>query len=189
METSRTSHKGKCVMHFVEDYVVVDIETTGLHPQRNEIIEIGAIRVRNHEVCERFSMMIRPETPVSPFITKLTGITNTMLEREGKEAAYVLSEFLAFVGDDKILGHNVSFDIGFLYEHCYRQLGVFLENDFMDTMRLSRKYLKGKVPNHKLGTLTAYFGYRYVGAHRALADCEFTRLVYNALHEVSLGFR
>ncbi len=182
-------YQGKCHMEFIKDYVVVDIETTGLVATQDEIIEIGALRVRDHEIVDRFNVLLKPSMPISSFISKLTGITNEMVFEKGQEPAYALSEFLSFLGEDLILGHNVYFDIGFLFHHLYQQLGIVLENDCIDTMRLARKHLKGMVPNNKLGTLTNYFGFDYHGAHRALADCVFTHQVYGAIHEVSLGFR
>ena len=181
--------KGKSRVDFAADYVVVDIETTGISSTQNEIIEIGAIKVRNHEVIETFDVLIKASAPLPPFIVELTGINDEMLEVEGICAIDAFSQFLAFVEDAIIVGHNVNFDINFLYDHILNQLGVVLCNDYIDTLRLSRKYLQDKVYNHKLGTLTKYFGFCYDGAHRGLADCFFTYQVYNALIECAFGYQ
>lgn len=180
---------GKYIGSFQENYVVVDIETTGLSASSCEIIEIGAIRVRNHEIVERFQVLITPIQPISPFITRLTGISNEMVQREGMSPIEAYTAFLVFLQEDIILGHNVSFDLGFLRHHLMETLGVILTNDYADTCRLARKLLKGRVANCKLGTLIQYFGFSYDGAHRALADCKFTYQVYHALIEVSCGYR
>lgn len=186
MQQSRM--KGKSKIDFISDYVVVDIETTGLNSSNCDIIEIGALKVKNNEIIDTFKVLIKTDAPLPPFIVSLTGITDEMLAEKGIDPCNALSEFLLFCEDSVIVGHNVNFDINFLYDHCLFHLGVILNNDYIDTLRLSRKYLKG-IQNHKLQTLTKYFGFDYSGAHRALADCEFTYQVYNALLEVSLGFR
>lgn len=180
---------GKYVKEFQDTYVVVDIETTGLSPMSCEIIEIGAIKVLRNEIIERFQVLLKPSAPISSFITKLTGITNEMVEADGLDPIDAFAQFLAFTGDSIILGHNVSFDLGFLRHHILESVGVIVTNDYADTCRIARKLLKGRVANCKLGTLTTYFGFDYSGAHRAMADCEFTYQVYNALLEVSCGFR
>lgn len=181
--------KGKARKDFISDYVVVDIETTGLDSLHCEIIEIGALKVRNNEIIDTFKVLMKASEPLSPFICNLTGITDELLAQEGVDTALGLSEFLLFCEDDVIVGHNVNFDLNFLYDHCLFHLGVIFNNDYLDTLMLSRKYLHGAIRNHQLGTLTKYFGFDYSGAHRALADCEFTYQVYNALLEVALGFR
>ncbi len=181
--------KGKSRTDFACDYVVVDIETTGISSEQSEIIEIGAIRVKNHEIIETFNVLIKASAPLPSFIVQLTGIDDALLEKEGIDATTAFSQFLLFVEDAIIVGHNVNFDINFLYDHILDRLGVVLCNDYIDTLRLSRKYLGRRISNHKLGTLTSYFGFTYDGAHRGLADCHFTYQVYNALMEVSLGYQ
>lgn len=166
--------KGKSIIAFPKDYVVVDIETTGLDPRYNEIIEIGCIRVRNHQVEVTMSVLLHSKEPISSFISNLTGITNTMLLEKGISQEEGLTKFIDFVGNDFIVGHNVNFDINFLYDHVLHYLGCYVENNFVDTVRIARKLLKGKVRDCKLGTLIQYFGLDYMGAHRALQDCKFT---------------
>lgn len=177
-------NKGKYINTFRNDYVVVDIETTGLNPTNNEIIEIGALRVRNNEVVETMDVLIKPEEEIPAFITNLTGITNDMVEKEGVSAFEGLATFLDFVQGEVILGHNVNFDISFLYDHCLRHLGCYVDNDYMDTCYMARRLLRGKVKNNKLQTLIEYFGYDYSGAHRAVNDCMFTHQVYNELKRI-----
>ena len=140
--------KGHSLLKWAEDYVLVDIETTGLSPTYNDIIEIGAIKVKGNEIVDTYESLIKIEEPLSPFITHLTGITDKMLEK-GKEREEVLQEFIEFAGEDILIGHNVNFDINFLYDKCEKYIDTYLTNDFIDTMRLARKILPNS-PNYQL---------------------------------------
>ncbi|MBQ8568770.1 MAG: 3'-5' exonuclease [Oscillospiraceae bacterium] len=160
--------KGSSLMLFADEYVSLDIETTGLSPETCEIIEIGAVRVSEGKVTEEFQKFIRPDKPVPDFITSLTGITNEMVaDADGAEA--VLAEFEEFLGDSLIVGQNVNFDIGFLYDNMLKYLGIPMTNDFADCLRISRN-LFPELPNHKLATLVKHFGLSQSEAHRALSD-------------------
>ncbi|MEN8241440.1 MAG: 3'-5' exonuclease, partial [Chloroflexota bacterium] len=106
--------------------VAIDLETTGLDSKTDTIIEIGAIRFNNRRIEEEFSTLINPQRPISNFITRLTGITNLMVQNS-PTIDEVLPELADFVGDLPILGHNVKFDVGFL-----RQQGLFRHNDTLD---------------------------------------------------------
>ncbi len=174
-------YKGESLNKQATDYTVVDIETTGLNPAMEEIIEIGAIKVRNGMETERFSELIKPEGTISPFITQLTGISNEMV-KNARNLKEVLEDFREFLGDDIIVGHNVNFDIDFLYDHCeIRQLPPF-DNDFIDTLKLSRRVLP-KLHHHRLADLADYYCVSYEGAHRAVNDCAITDKVYRKLFE------
>lgn len=187
-------HKGKYRPGFPLDYVVVDTETTGLD-RYSCVIEAAALRVRGGQVAAEFSTLIQPprrelyrngewqEGFVEPFITQLTGITDSMLETAPlpEEA---LPRLLDFLGDDPILGHNVHFDVNMLYDDLTRCLGCPLPNDFFDTLRLSRKLLP-QLPHHRLGDVAAALGVPYPGAHRALGDCRITQACYLALRDLA----
>lgn len=171
--------KGTSLMKVLSDYVVLDLETTGLDPRSCEIIEIGAVRVVNHAVTERFSALVHPETPISPFITSLTGITNAMVAHE-RSVAEVLPEFLAFAGNAVVVGHNVNFDLGFLCENSLRLTGRSFTNDYIDTLRLSRRLFPNE-HHHKLSDLEQRFGLHNESAHRALSDVLLTQECYEIL--------
>ena len=169
-------HKGKSLLKALDDYVAVDIETTGLSSRHSSIIELGAIRYRNDRPVEDVSLLVNPGFEVSAFITDFTGITNDMLW----PAPYledVLPFFLDFVGDDVILGHNVNFDVNFIYDKALLLGLPPLKNDFIDTMRLSRR-LYPEHRHHKLADLVERFGIERDTAHRALADCYTTAACY-----------
>lgn len=168
--------KGKSLFAFPSDYTVVDIETNGLSTGDCEIIEVSALKCRGYEVTDTFSSLIKPTEPISWFITNLTGITNEMVEN-APSAADVLGRFYDFVGKDIIVGHNVNFDVNFLYDKLWLHNGLVLDNDFVDTLRLARKALP-YISNHKQTTIAEYYGISTHGAHRALRDCEICNQCY-----------
>lgn len=170
-------HKGKSLIEKANDYTVVDIETTSLDSYCGEILEISAIKVKNKKIVDQFSELIKINEEVGYFTTRLTGITNDMILREGKELTLVLRSFKDFVRDDIIIGHNVNFDINFLYDSMKENLGIYLENDYIDTLRLSRKVLP-QLRHHKLDDLIDYFDLKVRNKHRALNDCILTNQVY-----------
>ena len=176
-------HKGKSLLKWVDNYVLVDIETTGLSPRTDEIIEIGAIKVKENKIIDTYNTLIKIDRNLNPFITKLTGITNKMLET-GKGRDKALEEFVDFTGNEIIMGHNVNFDINFIYDKCLSYLDYYLSNDFVDTMRIA-KHILPNIQNYKLGTLANYFGVDYSSAHRGLKDVEITYEVYNKLKDYS----
>lgn len=181
-EKAPRAYKGKSLDYLVDDYVLVDIETTGLSPQRDDIIEIGAIKVKNNEVIERYSSLLKIDRKVPSYITNLTGITTDMIEAEGRETPEVLKEFVEFAGDSILVGHNVNFDINFIYDKCEKYLEIPLSNDFIDTMKIAKRLVD--TPNYKLGTLADYFHVNYNGAHRGLKDVEITYEVYNQMKKI-----
>ncbi len=162
--------KGKSLFEFPENFTVVDIETTGLSAAGAEIIEISALRYRSGEKTAVFSSLLKPRYAIPYFITELTGITNAMV-KDAPERTGVLSEFYDFVGRDVIVGHNVNFDVNFLYDEISSYLGKDLENDFVDVLRLSRYYLPF-LPSHKQTAIAEYFSISSEGAHRAVRDTE-----------------
>lgn len=164
--------KGKSLLAALSDFVSLDIETTGLSPMYDEIIELGAVKYREGKVVDTFSSLVKPENPVDNFITQMTGITNEMLE-DAPSLVSILPTFLDFVGSDVVVGHNVNFDINFIYDACDSFGFPSFSNDFVDTMRLARRMYKG-LPNHKLDTLIDHFGLEHRTLHRGLGDCELT---------------
>ena len=173
----KRTFKGKSLLEKLVDYTVVDIETTSLDTVFGEILEISAIKVRNRKEVETFSEIIKVNHEIGSFTTNLTGITTKMVEEEGKDLTCALLDFKEFLGDDIIVGHNVNFDINFLYDSMREQLGDYLANDYIDTLRISRKVLKG-LEYHRLDDLIDYFGLKQRREHRALNDCVLTNQVY-----------
>ena len=134
--------KGRSVLYRLNNYTVIDIETTGFDPYFNEIIELSALKVRDKKIVGEFSTLVKPNVPVSEFITKLTGITNEELENAPK-IENVISKYIEFIGDDTLLGHNTGFDINFIYDAYLKYCNKHFDNYYMDTLRISRRVLTG----------------------------------------------
>lgn len=175
--------KGANIINVLSNYCVIDIETTGLSPDWDSIIEIAALRVQNNAIVEIFSSLVKPddfsdsEPYLDEFITDLTGISDDMLSSAPSTVA-VLSDFRSFIGDATLIGHNVNFDINFLYDASEKHGLAPLSNNFIDTMRLSRR-LHPDFPHHRLSDLTAYYSINCETSHRALADVDSTVTCYN----------
>lgn len=170
-------YKGKSLIQNISDYTVIDIETTSLDSVSGEILEISAVKVRDKKVVDTFSKLIKVNEKIGPFTTHLTGITNEMVLNEGEDLIDVLTSFSNFLAGDIIIGHNVNFDINFLYDSMEENLGEVLTNDYIDTLRLSRKLLPN-LSHHRLDDLIEYFNLNTRDLHRALNDCILTNEVY-----------
>lgn len=182
--------KSRSVLRTIFDYVVLDLETTGLSPENNQIIEIGAIKYVNDTEIDRFHTMVACDHPLPQNIVELTGITDDMLLGAPSEDDAV-SDLYEFIGKFPIVAHNAKFDLGFV-DSALRNTGLTITNDHLDTMRYARK---ARVPSasYKLADLVSYFRIKPSGAHRSLADCESTHLLlvelkkYVQKHHVVLG--
>lgn len=172
-------HKGKSIIIFPDDYTLIDLETTGFSPQYDEIIELGAIKVRNNEIVDTFSKLIRPGIALNPFIQELTGITDEMLEYAAT-LDDVIDEFIEFIGDDIIVGHNVGFDVNFVYDNLLRLRGTYFSNDSVNTLRISKKLIKD-LRHHSLYDLCSFYGIEEEKGHRSLVDCKTTYQLFNIL--------
>lgn len=168
--------KGQSLLAAFDDYIVIDLETTGLSPSDGEIIEFAAVKVRNGEIIDTFSSLANPRCLIDLHITALTGITNDMLA-QAPDIAEVLGSFLTFIHGAPLVGHNVSFDVNFLYDSAVRHYGQPVCNDWVDTLRIARR-VAAHLPNHKLATLANYYGIPNDQAHRALSDVLCTQKLY-----------
>lgn len=174
--------KGKSIIAFPNDFCVVDLETTGLMPEWDEIIEIGAIKVINGQEVERFQTFVKPEYEIPEFITELTGITNEMVA-DAPGPGYALPTFLEFLGDLPIVGYNVGFDVRFLYDYLY-SMGLVLSNNYIDCMRMARK-LHPEMDHHRLMDMRELYKVN-TQAHRAIGDCEATAVCLAMFKEEGL---
>lgn len=150
-----------------ESYVCVDLETTGLYSERDRITEVAAARVRNGVVLDSFSSFVHSPVPIDPFITKITGITNEMISSAPDEDE-VIRKLLSFIGNDPIVGYNVSFDISFLHYAACR-VSVPLVRESFDVQWYAKKGLPGR-PGYKLCNVAEYLAVEQTNMHRALAD-------------------
>lgn len=156
--------------------MIVDIETTGLDPAADEIIEIGAIKVEGGEVKDIFNKLIKPEKQVPENIVSLTGITQEMLVGE-LPVKPVLSLFASFIGDSIIVAHNAAFDTTFLKIKMKKYLNKELDNFIVCTLLVARDLLPN-LENHKLPTIARYFNLDIANRHRAIGDAELTYQIW-----------
>ncbi|MEH6890210.1 3'-5' exonuclease [Bacillus sp. JJ864] len=170
--------------NFTGDYVVIDFETTGFNPFQDSIIQMAAIRYRNHICTDQFVSYVNPEKMIPSRITMLTGIRNFDVA-DAPTIDIVLPEFVSFLGEDTIIAHNASFDMRFLKSNMERlRLGT-LKNTVIDTLSLAKRYIK-HVPNHKLETLKRLLQIK-VASHNALDDCFTCAAVYQKCVELKGG--
>lgn len=160
-----------------EDYVCIDLETTGLNPKTDRIIEIGAVRVEGGEQTGVFETFINPGRKLEEKITQLTGIRDEDL-RDAPKIGDVLPELLEFTGERVLLGHSVLFDYSFLKKAAVNHRLVF-EREGIDTLKIARKYL-AFLESRSLDALCRYYGIPH-RAHRALEDARATAALYGKL--------
>lgn len=198
-------------MRYPKTYIVYDLETTGLDTTTAEAIEIGAIKIVKGEIKEKRAWLVRPSSPVTDFISQMTGITNAMLEQDGRPPSECWDEFLQFIHGYTLVGHNISrFDnlivahqVGVHVRDVFTKIRPPIIKDWIDTAALYKARLLAedqlwheshkdyaervlsqpvRVP-YKL--VNAYDDLvpqgREVEAHRALADCEMTHAIYEKL--------
>ncbi len=173
------TEKGTSLMQIPASYTVIDTETTGLDPQYDKIIELAAIKIRDGKEVAHYETLVNPERPIDDFIADLTGITNEELST-APVAADCLPDFVDFIGEDIVVGHNVHFDINFIYDALLACGYAPIKNDFVDTLRLSRR-VRPDLEHHRLCDLAAAYSVPQPVAHRSLADCQTTIGVLDAL--------
>ncbi|MHC1784611.1 MAG: helicase C-terminal domain-containing protein [Anaerolineaceae bacterium] len=158
------------------EIVALDIETTGLNPQTDAVIEIGAVRFNGQRVIGEWNSLINPGKPIPVFISQLTGITNEMIRNE-PDFAEIQSGLVNFIGQAPILGHNVRFDLSFL-----QRRGLFSDNEVLDTYELASVLLPSAT-RYNLGALKDALRIPNLGWHRALVDAQTTRHIFLRLAE------
>lgn len=202
-------NKGNSLIDFPSDRTIIDIETTGLDPAFDSIIEVGAIKVKDGKPESSFSSLIKPAPQllyddciedfnsdflidnngqkyyfVDPFITDLTGITNKMLS-SAPDISIVLQDFYNFIGNDILIGHNIHFDINFLYDNFAKYLNFELSNDFVDTLRLSRNLHKS-LKHHRLSDMVDFYNIEVESVHRSFSDCQATYDLFIKLQNTAI---
>ena len=177
-------NKGNRLNTFVADYVSFDFETTDKNINYAEIIEIAAVKVENNTVVDEFRALVKPNFRIPAEATAINGITNEMVE-DAPSISDVLPAFIDFIGDAVLLGHNITtYDINLLYDQVESILGYEFQNDYIDTLYLSRSYLPD-LENHKLVTVCNFFDVDSENAHSALYDSYMASNCYLCLKEYS----
>ena len=155
-----------------KSYVVIDIETTGLNINNDEIIEIGAVKYKDG-ITEEFQELITCDKEIPSVITELTGITNSQLNQKGKDLNIVLGKFVSFIGSEPIVGYNVGFDLKFINEILKKCSMPIIYNETYDLLREVKKE-KIFQKNYKLETTLKEYGIDKKVLHRALEDARLT---------------
>ena len=167
---------------FEGEFIFFDLETTGLIPGRDKIIEIAAVHIKNKHIVKTFSKLVNPHRQLTPFITKLTGITNQMVEG-GEEEADAVKAFYEFCGDKILVAHNARFDMGFM-EIALEAYGLKNEITYIDTLAMARTLIPD-INKHNLKKLASYFKIDMGHHHRALDDSVCSAKVFVKLMELA----
>lgn len=175
--------KGKRLNDYLEDYVVFDLETTGINPAFDAIIEISALKVKGHEIIEEYSTLVNPGRHIPAGATAVNGITDAMAA-DAPDIKTAIAGFMEFIGDSVLVGHNIhTFDTNFVYDAAWEELGQELTNNYVDTLYMARRCLP-ELPHHKLTDISAHFQIETQGAHRALFDCVMNQKCYEEMGKI-----
>lgn len=162
-----------------DSYVITDVETTGLNPYSDIIIELCAIKVVNNAVKEEFSSLIKPDRIIPDFIVNLTGITNNEAQN-GANRRRALIDYCNFIGNFPIAGHNVKFDLSFINSALEKEFELKLTNDYFDTLFFSKKTYTD-LKSFKLTNIARHLNIDTKNAHRALKDC---KMAYEIIQDI-----
>lgn len=155
----------------LEAYVAIDLEMTGLQAKTDRMLEIGAVKVIDHNVVDTFQTFVNPHRTLSQVVTELTGITQEMVAN-AQEDVDALRELISFVGELPLVGHNIMFDYSFL-KQCAANHKIPYEKSAIDTLKISRKCFP-ELESKKLEAMCRYYQIAEVQEHRALADALMT---------------
>ena len=161
------------------EFVVFDLETTGLDFLTNKVTEIGAVKIKNGVIVETFSTFINPQQEISEEITKLTSITNDMV-KDAPLLEDVMPDFFKFCKNCILVGQNIQFDFGFI-DYYSRQYSYVFEHEKEDTINIAKKFMFLK--NYKLKTIAEALSIPLINAHRAINDAICTAKVFIKLIE------
>ena len=158
-----------------QTFVVFDLETTGFSNKNDKITEIGAVKVENFKIVDRFSQLINPEKDISYKVQELTGITNDLI-KDKPTIEEVLPKFVDFIGDSVLVAHNADFDMGFMQQKC-REQNIEFKNNSVDTLTLARTLLP-HMKRFRLNLIAKELGVPLLNHHRAVDDAEATAQIF-----------
>ena len=162
----------------IKDYIAFDLETTGLSLETDQIIEIGALKVKDGKVVERFMEFLKPDQPISSTITSITGITNEMVA-DARSTEVIIRDFTDFCEDYVLVGHNIMFDYKFCKLYA-QKCGCAFEKKGIDTLKIARKIHK-EFESKSLGALCEHYHITNQAAHRAYHDALATAKLYQCM--------
>ena len=167
-------------MGHLHNYVIFDLETTGLDTEQDAIIEISALKVKGGEIVDEYSTLVNPGIHIPYEASCVNGIVDDMV-KDAPIIEEALKGFIAFIGNEVLVGQNIKrFDLKFIQRDAVRFFGKPVNNDYVDTLFLAQRYLP-ELDSHSLESLADYYDISYDGAHRALSDCHINKKVYDYL--------
>ena len=166
-----------------EGCVILDIETTGLSAEKYNIIEIGAIEIKNGEIIREYGDLISYNGIIPETVKQLTGINEDMLKEKGKDINEALKELFEFISGKTVLIYNAAFDLGFLEKEANQNKIDFPYINSKDLLSEARNKIDG-LENYKLETVAEYLGLHCKQLHRAVEDCKYLYEVYKKLNEI-----
>lgn len=173
---------GNKVNRYVSDYVIFDLETTGVSCNSDEVVEISAVKVIGGNVVDEFSTLVNPGRSIPAQASAVNGITDDMVA-DAPAFQTALNDFNEFVGELPLVGHNINtFDIKFICRDAMKYWNKTFGNDYIDTLVMARACLPG-LGHYKLVDLAEHYGISPEGAHRALNDCRMNQKVFEKLAE------
>lgn len=171
---------GNKLMKYVPDYVIFDLETTGVSTKSDAVVEISAVKVIAGKVVEEFSTLVNPLRRIPDYASDVNGITDAMV-KDAPTFDVALKDFLDFAGDMVLVGHNIhTFDMKFICRDAMNYWGKTVGNDYIDTLPLARLCLPD-LGYYKLLDLADYYDIPEECAHRALYDCRMNQQVFECL--------
>lgn len=179
---AKNSSKYKKGVNLPDDYVILDIETTGTNKDQDEIIEIGALLISENRVIDTFNAYLKIRGKMPEKISKITGIDDSILESEGMDLDKALIDIKEFIGNKPIVGHKVNFDIGFLNKALTEKSMETMSNFYIDTYALAKKVDK-KLSSYTLESLAGHYEIKAEKFHSAISDCHTTFGLIQKLNE------
>lgn len=170
----------------VNEYVVLDLEMTGLSAKTDQIIEIGAVKIKDNQVVAQMECLVNPKCKIPTRVVELTGITDEMV-KSGMERDEAIGKLLDFIEGEVLVGQNINFDFSFLKQWAVNHKRPF-EATACDTLKIARVLLPPEQPK-KLENLCAYFGIERARDHRALDDAIETWQVFERLKEMGKSLK
>lgn len=167
-------------MSMIENYVVIDLETTGLDPKRDKIIEVGMIKVVNNEIVGQYETFVNPRRKLKPEIIELTGIADSDLEG-APDQEEIIHQVIRFCDEMPLIGHFIMFDYSFL-KRLAVNLGISFEKNGIDTLKLCRQFMPADSKKN-LKQACLYYEIEQKGAHRALQDAFVTHQLYQKIKD------
>ncbi len=168
----------------INEYVVLDLEMTGLSAKTDQIIEIGAIKVRDNKIIESFGCVVNPKCKIPTRVSELTGITDEMVQT-GRDKDEAVGELLKFLEGYILVGQNINFDYSFLKQWAVNHK-ISFEAEACDTLKIARAMLPANQPK-KLEALCEYFRIERTREHRAMDDAVETWQIFEKLKDMALG--